>query len=161
MACGEVRTRIDEYVRRRLPERDAAALRGHLAVCAGCAAAYEAEIALATALRSQAEPVPPRVLSGVMAAVRTQPRARPAFGVRPADVVLAAGLALAVAGVLLGTLWLQALFLPLGETFLDAGARLYSERIATEVARTLAWTAIGGAISLGLATVVLTLRGLR
>src|SRR5713226_5936303 len=106
MRCSEASASLPEYVRRRLPNAVAAELRQHLGDCAGCRAALDAELAIAVALRNDAIAPPPRLLAGVMAGVRSEPRRAPRFGLRPVDVAVAAGLALAVAGLTFGLLWL-------------------------------------------------------
>src|SRR5262249_48091814 len=107
MNCNEMMDLLPEYIRRRLPEEESAAVRAHLATCPACAEEYDAELAFEHALRGSDAPAPAHLLPQIMASVRTQPQHTPAFRLRLLDVVFALAAAFAVYGLFIAAraLW--------------------------------------------------------
>ena len=104
MICIEIVSLLPEYIRRRLPATEEAAVRAHLSACPACAAAYEGELAFGAMARGADMPAPPVVMMRVMASVRAEPRQAAPFRVRALDFVLAIGAALAAGGLVVGLL---------------------------------------------------------
>ncbi len=89
--CDDVLGRIDEYHDRELPAAEAARIREHLSACAACAAELAALERLDGALRqvpAAGAPAWDRYLADVKR--RTSARPRPAFGLVPALLAVAA-----------------------------------------------------------------------
>jgi hypothetical protein len=158
MDCSEARTSLPEYVWRRLPDAGATALRRHLGDCAACRIALDAELVISAALRNDAIVPPPRLLAGVMAGVRAEPRRAPRFALRPLDIALAAGLALAVAGLAFGLLWLLAVLPPAGAPVLDALSVFDADVVSPQTLVLTIWLSGGVILSLTLGALLLFAR---
>jgi anti-sigma factor RsiW len=123
MTCVAAVALLPEYVRRRLPGDEAAAVRAHLSACPACAAAYEEELAFAALARGTDLPAPAHLMAQVMAGVRAEPRQLPTFRVRALDFVFAIAGAVALFGLGVGLLALRAIS-PLFTNFFDPRALL-------------------------------------
>ena len=109
MNCTEITPLLPEYIRRRLPTAQEAAVRAHLSACAACAAAYEDELAFGSLVRGTDMPAPTQLMAQVMAGVRAEPRQVPTFRVRPLDFVFAIAAAFVLYGLGFGLLALRAI----------------------------------------------------
>ena len=96
--------RLVEYLHRELPPSEDALVRAHLAECAACAEAYDAEARLGDLLRAHAQAeereLPPGVVASIRAAVGERRAPWWSLGGRLHPVLVAASI---VAGILVGS----------------------------------------------------------
>jgi anti-sigma factor RsiW len=154
MNCIQIAELLPEYLRRRLPAEEEAAVRAHLSACPECAEVYETELAFAQMLRGTDAPAPALLLPQIMASVRVQPQHRPAFRLRPLDVVFALAAAFALYGMFIGVSALRAIF-PFVVDTVDPKA-LFSGTTGMVLLLTAICSVIGLAISLPVAAAVHT-----
>lgn len=150
MDCAAIVELLPEYIRRRLPGDQEAAVRAHLSACPACAAAYEGELAFGALARGTDSPAPAHLMARVMAEVRAEPRQMPTFRVRPLDFALA----IAAAGVLyalaIGLLSLRAVS-PVIATFFDPRALLADGLTLRTLTLAALWAIVGLAVSIPIA----------
>jgi anti-sigma factor RsiW len=152
MNCTEISDLLPEYIRRRLPADEVAAVRGHLSACPACAEAYEAELAFTQTIRGMDAPAPMHLLPQIMASVRVQPQHKPAFRLRPLDVVVALAAAFALYGMFIGVRALQYVTPFIVDT-LNLRA-LFGNGLSTTLVLAAIFGAIGLAISIPVAAFV-------
>jgi len=153
MTCTEIVTLLPEYIRRRLPAAQEAAVRAHLSACSACAAAYEDELAFGAMTRGADMPAPPVVMARVMAGVDAEPRQAAAFRVRALDFVLAIGAALAAGGLVVGLLSLWQIS-PLFTDLFDPRALLDDGLTLGTITLAALWAIVGLAVILPIAAMV-------
>lgn len=153
MTCSEIVTLLPEYIRRRLPANEEAAVRAHLSVCPACAAAYEDELVFGAMARGADRPVPPVVMARVMAGVRAEPRQAMPVRVRALDFVLAIGAALAAGGLVIGLLSLWQIS-PLFIDLFDPRALLDDGLTVRTITLAALWAVVGLAVSLPIAAMI-------
>ncbi len=153
MNCPEITALLPEYIRRRLPATEMAAVRAHLSACPACAAAYEDELAFDTLLRGTDETAPPQMLARVMAEVRAESRQLPAFRLRPLDLLLAVAIVAIVGGLGIGALSLWEIS-PILTNSLDLRALFGGDQTAATLVLAALWGLVGLVISLPIAAVV-------
>ncbi len=153
MTCVEIVTLLPDYVRRRLPAAQEAALRAHLSACPACAAAYEGELAFGALVHGTDTPAPPLVMARVMTGIRAEPRQAAPFRVRALDFVFAIGAALAVGGLVFGLLSLWTIS-PIITGLLDPGTLLAGGlTVRTRILAAL-WAIVGLCVSLPIAATI-------
>lgn len=150
MTCTEMVALLPDYIRRRLPAAEEAAVRAHLSLCPACAAAYEDELAFGALVRGTDAPAPPALMAQVMAGVRAAPRQAAPFRVRALDFALAIGAALAVGGLVFGLLSLWEISPVLADLF-DPGALLAGGLTVRTITLAALWAVVGLAVSLPIA----------
>ncbi len=157
MTCTEIADLLPEYIRRRLPAEEAAAVRAHLSACPACAEAYEAELAFTQALRGTDAPPPAHLLPQIMASVRVQPQHKPTLRPQFLDLVAALVAGVALYGMIIGVraLWYV---VPLVVDALDFRA-LLSGSMGVVLVLAAVFGFVGLAISLTVAALVQTTTG--
>ncbi len=153
MTCTEIVTLLPEYIRRRLPAAEEAAVRAHLSACPICAAAYEDELAFGAMTRGADMPAPPVVMARVMAGVRAEPRQAAPFRVRALDFALAIGVALAAGGLVVGLLSLWQIS-PLFTDLFDPHALLDDGLTLGTITLAALWAIVDLAVILPVAAMV-------
>jgi anti-sigma factor RsiW len=153
MTCREIVTLLPEYVRRRLPATQEAAVRAHLSICPACAAAYEVELSFGALIHGTDAPAPPVVMVQVMAGIRAEPRQAAPFRVRALDFVFAIGAALAVGGLAFGLLSLWTIS-PLVTDRFDPGAFLADGLTLRTMTLAALWAIVGLCVSLPIAATI-------
>jgi anti-sigma factor RsiW len=152
MNCIEIVDLLPEYIRRRLPAEEVAAVRAHLSACPACAEAYEAELAFTQTLRGTDASAPMHLLPEIMASVRTQPQHKPTFRLRPLDIVFALAAACGLYGMVIGVRALQ-FVAPFVVDTLDPRT-LFGDGLSTTLLLAAIFGAIGLAISIPVAAIV-------
>jgi anti-sigma factor RsiW len=152
MNCIEIADLLPEYIRRRLPAEEAAIVRAHLSTCAACAAAYEAELAFQHALGGLDAAPPAQLLPQIMASVRVQPQHKPAFHLRPLDLVYALAAAFALYGLFIAGQALWFVF-PFVADALNLRA-LFDDALRTALILAAIFSVVGLAISIPVAALV-------
>jgi len=155
MTCATVAALLPDYIRRRLPAAQDAAVRAHLAACPVCAAAYEDELAFGAMVHGTDTMAPVHLMAQVMAGVRAEPRQPAPFRVRALDFALALGAALAMGGLVFGLLALWQIGPLLADLF-DPGALLADGLTLRTLTLAALWTIVGLAVSLPIAAVTHT-----
>ncbi|GEM_PF-3821358 len=150
MICTDIAALLPEYIRRRLPAAQEAAVRAHLSGCPACAAAYEDELAFGAKVRGTDMPAPPALMAQVMAGVRAEPHQAAPYRVRALDFVLAIGAALAVGGLVFGLLSLWKIS-PLFTDLFDPGALLGGSLTVRAIILAALWAIVGLCVSLPIA----------
>jgi anti-sigma factor RsiW len=150
MTCTKIVALLPDYIRRRLPAAEEAAVRAHLSACPACAAAYEDELAFGALIYGTDAPAPPVLLAQVMAGVRAEPRQAMPFRLRALDFALAIGAALAVGGLVFGLLSLWQIS-PIITDLLDPGALLADGLTVRTIILAALWAIVGLALSLPIA----------
>ncbi len=153
MTCMEIVTLLPEYIRRRLPAAQEAAVRAHLSTCPVCATAYEDELAFGAMVHGTDAPAPPDLMAQVMSSVRAEPRQAAPFRVRALDFVFAIGAALAVGGLALGLLSLWKISPVITDLF-DPGAFLAGGLTVRTITLAALWAIVGLAVTLSIAAMV-------
>lgn len=154
MTCAAIVVLLPEYIRRRLPAEEEAAVRAHLSACPACAAAYEEELAFAALARGTDLPAPGHLMARVMAGVRAEPRQLPAFRVRPLDFILAIAAAGALFGLGVGLLALRAIS-PLITGFFDPRDLLADGLTLRTLTLAALWGVVVLAVSIPIAATML------
>jgi hypothetical protein len=161
MNCTEITPLLPEYIRRRLPAAQEAAVRAHLSACPACAAAYEEELAFGSLVRGTDMPAPAHLMAQVMAGVRAEPRQAPTFRIRPLDFVLAIAAAAMLYGLGVGLLALRAIS-PVITGIFDPSALLADGLTVRTLTLGALWAIVGLAISIPIAAAMhLALRNRR
>ena len=150
MNCTEITPLLPEYIRRRLPAAQEAAVRAHLSACPACAAAYEDELAFGSLVRGTDMPAPAHLMAQVMAGVRAEPRQAPTFRIRPLDFVLAIAAAAMLYGLGVGLLALRAIS-PVITGLFDPSALLADGLTVRALTLGALWAVVGLAISIPIA----------
>ncbi len=153
MNCSAIVPLLPEYIRRRLPTAEMAAVRAHLSACPACAAAYEDELVFGALMHGTDEAAPPHMLARVMADVRAEPQQMPAFRLRPLDLLLAVAIVAIVGGFGIGAFSLWAIS-PILTTMLDLRALFGGDETAATLVLAALWGLVGLAISVPVAAVV-------
>jgi predicted anti-sigma-YlaC factor YlaD len=152
MNCTDIADLLPDYLRRRLPAAEEQAIRGHLATCPACAAAYEEELAFEHMLHGTDAPTPAYLLPQIMASVRVQPQHKPAFRLRPLDIVFALAAACALYGMFVAANALGAI-VPFIIDTLDLRS-FFSGATGLILLLTVACTVIGVGVSVAVAAVM-------
>jgi len=150
VTCAEIVALLPEYIRRRLPGDQEAAVRAHLSDCPVCAAAYEDELAFGAMARGTDLPAPAHLMARVMAGVRAEPRQAPVFRVRPFDFVLAIAAAAVLYGLVVGLLALRAIS-PVITDVLDPSALLADGLTVRTLTLAALWAIVGLTVSIPIA----------
>ncbi len=150
MICTDVAALLPDYIRRRLPAMQEAAVRAHLSTCPACAATYEDELAFGGMARGTDIPAPAHLMTQVMTSVRAEPRQPAPFRVRALDFALAIGAALAMGGVVFGLLSLWQIG-PFFADLFDPGTLLAGGLTIRTLILALLWAIVGLAVSLPIA----------
>lgn len=150
MTCTAVAALLPDYIRRRLPAAQDAAVRAHLSACPVCAATYEDELAFGAMVHGTDTQAPAHLIAQVMADVRAEPRQPAPFRVRALDVALAIGAALAMSGLVFGLLSLWQIG-PLLAAVFDPGALLADGLTVRAITLAALWAVVGLAVSLPIA----------
>lgn len=153
MMCMEIAILLPEYIRRRLPATQEAAVRAHLSTCPICAAAYEDELAFGAMVHGTDAPAPPDLMTQVMTGVRAEPRQAAPFRVHALDFVFAIGAALAAGGLVLGLLSLWNIS-PIITDLFDPGAFLAGGVTVRTLTLAALWVIVGLSVSLPIAAMV-------
>jgi F0F1-type ATP synthase membrane subunit c/vacuolar-type H+-ATPase subunit K len=150
MNCTEITPLLPEYIRRRLPTAEEAAVRAHLSACPACAAAYEDELAFGSLMHGTDAPAPAHLMARVMAGVRAEPRQAPTFRIRPLDFVLAIAAAAMLYGLGVGLLALREIS-PVITGIFDPSALLADGLTVRALTLGALWAVVGLAISIPIA----------
>jgi anti-sigma factor RsiW len=150
MNCTEITPLLPEYIRRRLPTAEEAAVRAHLSACPACAAAYEDELAFGSLMHGTDAPAPAHLMARVMAGVRAEPRQAPTFRIRPLDFVFTIAAAAMLYGLGVGLLALRAIS-PVITGIFDPSALLADGLTVRALTLGALWAVVGLAISIPIA----------